>query len=111
MEENRNAKRRRVAAAVCTVATSFFWLLSLMSITQHVHLEIFFINHFSEYSKRKSEEAINRSRRVKMKWSEFLAICTPRQFRRKFRMNEECFKELCDVLELSIGGEVFKSER
>ena len=56
------------------------------------------------------EYARNRTAKVRTSWTEFANSLTDRHFRRMFRMERQCFLELCEKIEKTVGGEEFKSE-
>lgn len=58
----------------------------------------------------RQDSASKRKFRQRRSWSSFQGNLTDRQFRRYFRMSKECFKHLCDRIEINIGEREFKSE-
>ena len=61
-------------------------------------------------SNARSNSSKNRVFRQRRRWDEFKKKLTKRQFRRYFRMELECFDELANKIETTVGEDNFKSE-
>ena len=58
---------------------------------------------------KKSIDAQNRKFRKRIKWSEFIKDTTKNDFRRMFRMPQECCDSLCYDIEKTVGSSNFKN--
>lgn len=90
---------------------SVYGLIALQSL---VLLQDFCRYHQQEQLRReRSDAASRRSRKRKSSrtsWPDFAASLSDAHFRRMFRMDRQCFQELCTKIETMVGKSQFKSQ-
>jgi hypothetical protein len=61
-------------------------------------------------SQHRKHAAMQRCRRSRLSWFDFNNSVSDIQFRRMFRMSQQCFNELCQSIIAGVGENAFKSE-
>ena len=62
------------------------------------------------FSMQRSISAIKRNPSVRVKWVDYSGNMSDIHFRRRFRMNKDCFNKLCMTIKKHVGENEFKSE-
>ncbi len=92
--------------------TAFHYLLDTTSI-EDATLDKFF-NDFIAWVKKRYKYMLAAKSRISRKrksWEELTQTLTEIQFRRYFRMSQDCFADLCNKIEEYVGPQEFKRER
>ncbi len=92
--------------------TAFLYLLDTTSI-EDATLDKFFNDFIARVKKRYKYMLAAKSRisRKRKSWEELTQTLTEIQFRRYFRMSQDCFADLCNKIEEYVGPQEFKRER
>ena len=61
-------------------------------------------------SELRSQNAKHRVFRERKSWAQFERKFNEKQFCGYFRMSKQCFRELCETIEVNVGRDKFKSE-
>ena len=92
----------------------FFLLLAFMQYLLHCNqcsISVIFFTLWHIVRQEHQIAAMKRKIKKRVKWSEFHKLLSKAQFRRYFRMDKNCFMQLCRDIEKSVGEDVFRSER
>ena len=102
-----NVNHRKIKIRNCILIV----VHALIAIQSLLVLEELCSKHKKEQIRRQRVyDALNRTHKVRTSWTVFAASLSSRHFRRMFRMDRQCFQELCGKIEKMVGREEFKSE-